>query len=187
MNLAVVGDSFSSNAETGSWIDLLTRSHTVENYSLRSISQYRIFDILTKNLSDIVNSDAVIIWHTNPDRIYVNDEIEFPTRKLSLHHHADLVAADSLNSQDREWQNTAKTYYKIFYNQQQQMVYYTLILEKIKSILAGKKVIHCSGFNLVDMPEIKSFNYLLSTNPGNINHCDTEGNSKIHAYISSML
>ena len=65
MNLAIIGDSFSSNASVGSWVEILSRSHEVSNYSLRSISQYRILDILTKNLPEILKADAIIIWHTN--------------------------------------------------------------------------------------------------------------------------
>jgi len=187
MKLAIVGDSFSSNSSTGSWIELLARSNEVKNYSLRSISQYRIFDILTKNLPEIIKADAIIIWHTNPDRIYVNDEVKFPTRDIAFHRYADLVAADSLNSQDKEWQDVAKTYYKIFYNQEQQMVYCQLILEKIKSILGKQKVIHCSGFDLHALPEIKRFDYLLATHPGEINHYNLAGNQEVFDYINSIL
>lgn len=187
MKLVVIGDSFSSDTSSQSWVTLVAKSHELKNYSLRSISQYRIFDILTKNLSTFLDADAIVVWHTNPDRVYINDEIQFPTRRLALHPHADLVASDSLNSQDRHWQNTVKTYYKVFYNQQQQLVYYNLIFEKIKIMLHEKKVIHCSGFDLPDLPEIKSFAYLLTTNPGAINHVDLLGNREIAEYINSKL
>ena len=187
MKLAVVGDSFSSDTAIGSWPEILSRSHEVTNYSLRSISQYRILDILTKNLPELLTADAIIIFHTNPDRVYVNDEVQFPTRKIVLHRYADLVAADSLESSDNTWRDITKTYYKVFYNQEQQMVYYNLILEKIKTMLIEKKVIHLTGFPLVDLYQIKSFAYLLDTNPGTINHYDLLGNQEIANYINSML
>jgi len=187
MNLAIIGDSFSSNASVGSWVEILSRSHEVNNYSLRSISQYRILDILTKNLPEILKADTIIIWHTNPDRVYVNNEVQFPTRSIASHCHADLVAADSLGSPDKDWQTIVKTYYKIFYNQEQQLVYYRLMFEKIKTMLTKRKVIHFSGFNLTDLPDIKSFAYLLETNPGTVNHYDLVGNQKVANYINSML
>jgi len=187
MKIAVVGDSFASDMTVGGWVELLARSHDLQNYSLRGISQYRIFDIITKNLSSINKADAVIIWHTNPDRIYINNEIMFPTRELPLHPCADLIASDSLSSKNKNWQDISKTYYKIFYNQEQQLVYYQLMLEKIKSMLVNKKVIHCSGFDLHDIPDVKSFEYLLNTNPGTINHYDLVGNQVIADYINSNL
>jgi hypothetical protein len=186
MKLVVIGDSFSSDTSTGSWLDLLSGLHSLQNYSLRGISQYRIFDTITKNLADINKADAIVIWHTNPDRVYVNNEVKFPTRELQLHPCADLVASDSLNSKDKSWQDVSKTYYKVFYNQEQQLVYYQLMLEKIKSMLSNKTVIHCSGFNLPD-PEVKSFNYLLETNPGTINHFDSEGNQIVADYLNLKL
>lgn len=186
MNLAVIGDSFSSDASTGSWVNLLGSIHSLQNYSLRGISQYRIFNTITKNLEDINKADAIVIWHTNPDRVYVNDEVKFPTRELQLHPCADLVASDSLNSKDKSWQDVSKIYYKVFYNQEQQIVYYQLMLEKIKSMLSNRIVIHCSGFDLHD-PEVKSFKYLLETHPGPVNHFDLEGNQIVADYLNSKL
>jgi hypothetical protein len=187
MNLVIIGDSFSSDATPGSWVELIAKSHQLQNYSLRGISQYRIFNSITKNLIEINKADAIIIWHTNPDRVYINDEIKFPTRESLLHPYADLVASDSLSSQSKEWQDISKTYYKIFYNQTQQIEYYQLMLEKIKSMLDKKKVIHCSGFNLPNIFEVKSFKYLLSTNSGTINHYDLAGNQVVANYINSKL
>ena len=187
MKITVVGDSFSSDNKTGSWVELLSRTHELKNYSLRGICQYRIFDILTKNLADIQKSDVVIIWHTNPDRVYVNDEILFSTRGISTHPYADIVAADSLTAPDKEWKSIIKNHYKVFYNQEQQLVYYQLMFEKIKDLLVQKKVIHCSGFDLGDMLEIKSFDYLLIANPGEINHYDLLGNQEVFNYINSKL
>jgi len=186
MKLVVIGDSFSSDTNPGSWLDLLSSSYSLQNYSLRGISQYRIFDIITKNLTDINKADAVVIWHTNPDRVYVNDGVKFPTRELQLHPCADLVASDSLSSKDKSWQDVSKTYYKVFYNQEQQLVYYQLMLEKIKSMLFNRKVIHCSGFTLEDSV-VQSFNHLLSTNPGTINHFDLVGNQIVADYLNSKL
>jgi hypothetical protein len=187
MKITVVGDSFSSDNKNGSWIELLSKTHELKNYSLRGICQYRIFDILTKNLLEIQKSDAVIIWHTNPDRVYVNNETPFPTRRLSSHPYADIVAADSLTTLDKEWRSIIKNYYKVFYNQEQQLVYYELMFEKIKALLVQKKVIHCSGFNLPTIPDIKSFDYLLTSNPGEINHYDLLGNQEVFNYINSKL
>ena len=82
IKLAVIGDSFSSNDSTGSWLEILSRSHEVKNYSLRSISQYRILNILTKNLLEVRKADVIIIWHTNPNRVYINDEIDRTDARL---------------------------------------------------------------------------------------------------------
>jgi hypothetical protein len=62
MNLAIIGDSFSSDITSGSWIGLLANSYKLQNYSLRGITHYRIFDIIPRNLvgnqivADYINS-----------------------------------------------------------------------------------------------------------------------------------
>ena len=112
MKIAIVGDSFSSDSDSGSWITLLEKNHQVINFSQRGISQYKILQIINQNLDILQSVDKVIVWYTNPDRIYVNQDVDYPTRLNSTHKFADMVASDILNK--KEWKNIAETYYRFF-------------------------------------------------------------------------
>lgn len=182
--ISIVGDSFSSDNEADdSWIRLLNKTYVVDNLSQRGISQYRLYKILTSNLDDIQLSDAVILFHTNPDRIYIPDEVTFPSRLLDTHKHCDLVATDSLEK--RSWKTVVQNYYRYFYDRDQQILIYEMLIERMSYLLRDCKVIHCSGFDT--LPQITSFSILRQQYPGDINHCSAKGNQEIYRYIVQKL
>jgi len=185
MKIAIVGDSFAADDVDHSWVSLLGEQHQITNYSQRGISQYRLLTIVEKNLSSILEHDCVIVWHTNPDRVYINDDVEFPTRDLASHPHADLVASDSLNSNNSQWRNIAKTYYKIFHNTAQQQLYHGFIVQHLRDMTQSIRSVHCSGFDLPG--EITSFADIAQTHPGTINHFDSTGNHKVFEYLTRNM
>ena len=190
MKISVVGDSFSSDEDKTSWIDLLKTHHRVVNHSRRGISQYRIFKTIVDNIDEINQSDAVIIWHTNADRIFVNDGHVFPTRALATHPHADLLANDSLSTKDRGWKQIADIYYRFFYDQAQQDLYHRLMVQEINDLLESKKLIQCSGFRFAAAgiyDKITSFDSTKKQYPGNINHFDAVGNRIVFDHIVEQL
>lgn len=191
MRISIIGDSFSSDEQAISWISLLKKQHQVTNYSLRGISQYRIFKITKTNLADILLSDAVIFWHTNPDRVFVNNEVTFPTRDLASHPSADLIATDSLSSNNSDWKKIVCTYYKFFFDQEQQELYYRLLIKELIELVDGVKIkIHCSGFKLkgIELPtSINQFDEIKSKFPGNINHMNESGNLLVYKELGDLL
>jgi len=182
MNLVIVGDSFSSDENTTSWVTKLSNDHSIINLSRRGISEYRIYKIVKDNLSLINNCDCLILWHTNPDRIYVNDEISFPTRSIKTHPVADLVANDSLSSNDLYWRNTVENYYKTFFDIDQQTLYHHLLIKEMRNLLMNKHVLEYTGFQLT-VDNVRSFFDTRVSNPGNINHFDIIGNQLIFEQI----
>lgn len=186
MKLAVIGDSYAVDPSPSSWTSLLGRSHTVTNYSQRGISQYRLLTIIEKNIDLIRDHDGVIVCHTNPDRVYVNDEVEFATRKLPSHPHADLLASDGLDSPDSQWKNIAKNYYKIFFNLDQQELYHRFIVQRIQDLMRSTLCIHCSGFNL-DNIMIENFSKLAKQYPGKINHMNVAGNQAVFEFVYDLI
>ena len=130
----------------------------------------------------MVNSDAIIIFHTNPDRIYVPSDVEMATRKLESHKTCDMVAENILR--DSVFSNQAKMYYKYFFDQTQQTVFYRLLVEDIKKLTSNHVTLHCSGF---DVDNAKSFAELLSQHAGQVNHFNTNGNKIVYNYIYKQL
>jgi hypothetical protein len=182
--LAVIGDSFSSDHGPGSWLDLLTNTHTIVNYSQRGISEYRLWKNIVENLTDIMCSDVVIVFHTNPDRVWINDGVDFPTRRLSSHHCADLVCADSLDSNDRGWQQIAKNYYKYFHDSQQQRMLYDHLRSSIGGLLHRVPLIEMSGFRVENVVSIHD---IWASHPGKINHLDETGNSLVYDIVKNLI
>jgi len=186
MKIAIVGDSFSSDSQQYSWIDRLSCKHQITNFSYRGISQYRLFENFQKNLTEILNHDAILVWHTSLSRIYVNDLVDFPTRRLHSHPYADLLVNDSLSSSDLNWAELAKKYYKYFYSHSQQHFLHCMIRNEIRKLSQGIKLIECTGFDFDD-DLVKSFYHMMSSHPGKINHFDIIGNQIIYEYIQSRL
>ena len=98
-----------------------------------------------------------------------------------------MIAENALT--DKHWKNIAKEYYTYFFDQSQQNCFYQLLVEKMNN-LNLKQIIHCSGFD-INIPfnslHIKSFNDVMISNPGNINHLDLMGNQIVYNYVNSQF
>lgn len=186
MKLAIVGDSFSCDNGPGSWISLLSSGHKIKNYSQRGISQFRLYKIVQQNLQNLLENDLIILCHTNPDRVYINDLIEFPTRYLSSHPTADLVASDALAIKDKSWNHIIQCHYKIFHCDEQQTMLYNAAVNEIITLLMSRPLLHLSGFPTKDN-RITSLSHLLSREQGSINHMSLEGNALVANFIQEKL
>jgi hypothetical protein len=185
MKIIIVGDSFSSDNCNSSWVNQLEKNYTVTNLSYRGISEYRIYTIVKQNLSLINQADILLVWHTNPDRIYIPDNVEYPARIIASHPHCDMVANDVLS--DRHWGKIAQTYYKNFHDENMQQDIFELLIQQIHQIVTVK-ILDFSGFELANNQFfIKSFSDLRLTCPGNINHLDLIGNSHVFNYIDREI
>ena len=184
-NIVIVGDSFSTDVGVDSWVTRLSNKYNIKNFSQRGISEYRLYRIILKNIEEISNADAVIIFHTNMDRIFVPDHVSFQSRQLSTHTQMDMMANDALT--DKQWKKIACHYYRYFYDQDQQNCVYQLLIEKIDQLIATQKI-YCSGFNVnCDDVTIKLFNQVRADYPGTINHLNSTGNQLVYNYLESVL
>ena len=186
MNIAIVGDSFSSDSMQSSWISLLEQTHKIKNYSARGISQYRLYKILIDNFIDISAADCVILFHTNPDRIFIPDHINYTTRELQSHPYCDMLANDACNSQ---WSEIAKTYYKYFFDTKMQQTFYQLLVNEINQKLSSLDVVNCSGFDAITtgIDSLVSFADIRQQYPGDINHFSIHGNTIACDRINQQL
>ena len=181
MKIAIVGDSFSSDTDSNSWVSLLGQNHDIYNFSQRGISQFRIYKIFLSNIDSIQKCDCLILWDTNPYRVYLNDEIDYPTRQLSSHPHADMVTEDSM--MHKEFSKIAKIYYKYFFDEEQQNIFSKLLIQDMVKLM-NFKVIRCSGFNS-DNKQVKSFLNTRQKYSGTINHMSAQGNKIVYNYRHS--
>ncbi len=181
MKIVIFGDSFSSDRSPDSWIDLLANEHEIVNHSYRGISEFRIYRNLLDNEQDIKTADAVIVFHTNPDRVYVPDQTPLPTRHLSSHPTCDMLASDSTG----KW-SPAEIYYKNFYDQCFQDTVHDLIVNDIRQRCRHTRLLEFSGFDL-GSAQIHSIYRLREQRPGNINHLDIIGNIDVFALIKDQL
>lgn len=179
--IVIFGDSFSADIEKNSWPWLLEQKYTVQNYSLRGASQYRLYCSFLNNLSAAESADTVIFFHTNPLRVFVPDHVDYMRRGTGTHPHSDMVANDAMT--DPRWRSIADTYYRNFFDEGFQNTLYTMLVQDISTKI--ENILHCTGF---DVPlAIKSFYKLRETNPGSVNHLDTAGNQIVYNYIEQWI
>lgn len=180
--VSIIGDSFSADYGQDSWVSMLSTKYKVNNFSQRGISQFRLYCIVQDNWSTIKNSDAVVIFHTNPDRVYIPNGVELATRNLDSHRVCDMVAENALT--DKIFGTRAQMYYKYFFDQLQQNVFYRLMVDDIKRLTQHHVCLHCSGF---DVAVEKSFAELQQQHAGQCNHFDAIGNIIVHNYITGKI
>jgi hypothetical protein len=181
MKISIFGDSFSSDRGPDSWIDLLVGEHVISNYSQRGVSEFRIHRTLSQQIDRISQSDVVIVFHTNPDRVYVPDQTLTPSRQISTHPVCDMLVSDSLE----KW-SPAEIYYKHFYDQEFQDTLYGFIVNDIRLKCQHVKLLEFSGFD-TEIERIYSIKYLRDQYPGKINHLDIVGNMTVAKLIEDQL
>lgn len=179
--VAIIGDSFAADGGPDSWITMLARDYDVINYSQRGISQYRLYCLVEKNIVEIDQADHVILFHTSPLRVYIPDQVDYPTRQLASHATCDMIANDVMSS---SWNKFADIYYRLFFDEQQQQTFYRLLVSDITRLT--KHAIHCSGFTNTNL-QLNSFADIRELHPGNINHFDFNGNVIVYNSIKELL
>ena len=177
--ICVIGDSFACDAEPHGWPGHLCRHGTIENFSQRGISQFRLYTLILDNLEIISTCDHVVVFHTNRDRVYVPDHVDYPTRRAASHPHCDMVAADSLEG---DWQDRARCYYRHFYDQRLQQTLHDLLVQRIQDLLPQAR--HFSGF---DLQGIDSVHDIWKQHPGHVNHMNRQGNQLVYEKIQASL
>lgn len=184
MIISIIGDSFSSDHNMGSWIAMLSENNTVYNYSQRGSSEYRIYKNLVDNLEQIKKSDRVIVFHTNPDRVYIPDTVNYPTRQLASHKNCDMLINDVFSK--NSWKSIADLYYRHFFDQQYQLDIWQLMFDKINNLLKEISVLNFTGFDINYM-DVTSISSIKTSNPGNINHLDLLGNQAVYNIIVKLI
>ncbi len=178
----IFGDSFASNTTPKSWVNLISNKSKVLNYSKNGISEYRIYRLYRDVREQIQSDDIVIFCHTNPNRVYIPDSTDYPTRTKSSHPECDLVLGD-VSRHGILWKFISYIFIKYFYDEQYYKDFFDLIVAEMNRI--DCKVIHVSGFEAT-IP-IVSFHDIFLKHRGKINHMDEIGNLIVAERISKLL
>ena len=127
MKLLIVGDSFSANDSTDSWVNQL--GCPTSNISARGISEYRIYQKI-KNC-DFSQHDFAIICHTSSTRIYVPQNPYY--KNHGTHSECDLLYADMQSRIPDQFAKNVVWWFENVFDTTSADFVYELIVEKIKS------------------------------------------------------
>ena len=189
MKLLVCGDSFSYDHRVDySWPTRLSQIYKVDNLSQCGCSEYKIrLQIASRDLADY---DAVLIFHTSPNRIYYNRPNTMHSDKF--HKDSDLLFADV--EHHRHTTSLAQTAYDYFLNifdAEHYSYVHNLICADIDRETKQHKTHHFTAF---DYSELYQFdNSLLdlyniwNTNRGDVNHLGPVGHDEFFLKINSLL
>ena len=178
----IFGDSFASDATNKSWTNLISKDLEVLNLSKNGISEYRIYRMYRDVREQIQPDDIIIFCHTNPNRVYIPNSTDYPTRNKNSHPECDLVLGD-VNRHGIVWRFISYIFMKYFYDENYYKDLFDLMIADMNRI--NCKVIHVSGFEST-FPII-SFNDIFINYRGNINHLNEEGNVLVSERISKLL
>ena len=199
-HICIVGDSFSADwtvkyPDRKGWVNALADKHDVVNLSQAGCSQYAILKQL-QSLKKLSNFDAILLSHTSPYRVYVD---QHPVNDGDvLHGNADLIYTDIANAaKTNDALMPLKDYMENWMSLPYQIDIYDLILEKIDAILTYEQryvprlnVIHMthlewtSNYELDNMLDLRP---LRKKHRGDINHYTEEGNALVLAAINKRL
>lgn len=177
MNLLICGDSFSYDHKVlHSWPTRLSQNHQVTNLSQCGCSEYKIkLQLSNQNLESY---DAILIFHTSPNRIYYNSRNTM--HNDNFHYESDLLFSDV--EHHRHHDNIAKIAYDYFVNIFDAEFYryiHDLICRDIDCQTKAYKVFHFTAFDYSDLYQfdnrLKSLYNIWKDHMGNVNHLNPTG------------
>ena len=187
--LLICGDSFSADWSVKypiiGWPNMLTQDYDVTNLSQAGCSEYKIYQQLISVNLDLF--DRVIIAHTSPYRIYVE---QHPIHNQDvLHKNSDLIYSDLVSHLDThpELKSTVDFFEQHFSIKYAEFIH-RLICEEINKLVIDLPVIHMINFEgQYPFTHSIDFSLLFKTNRGTINHYDEKANKLIYNKLKLLL
>ena len=195
MDLLICGDSFASDwtvkyNDYEGWVNLLAKQHTVTNLAMAGSSIVRtLWQLESVNIHKY---NAIIIFHTSPNRIYVK---EHPVHKNDpLHGRSDLIHTDiKHHAKTNSNLQCIVDYIEYYYDLDYAVFVYNLIEEKIDQMLADYqgKIIHITNISRKGLYKFNepmtSISDIVNKHPGLINHLDKQGNTILFNQVQQLL
>lgn len=189
MKILICGDSFAADWSIKyhdylGWPNILAEEHEVTNLAEAGVSEYKIWLQLTS--ADLKKFDSVIIWHTSPYRIPVEQHPDHYSDRL--HKNCDFLYSDVKNSNNIDLKCVTE-YYERFYHKEYADFVYDLIIDKQREYmyeLFKGQVLHVSVHQLNNL-EFISFEKLFNKQCGKINHFSKQGNIEVYKELSKWL
>lgn len=187
--ILICGDSFSYDHGIAlSWVTRLSKLYSVTNLSQCGCSEYKIKLQLAK--VDLSLFDAIMIFHTSPNRLYINQS--YAIHNSPSHKHCDLLFSDV---EDKKVQSDiariAYEYFVHIFDQDYYHYVHNLILTDLDFMTRPYQVLHFTNFDYTLMHTFRgtltSFYDIFLQHPGNINHLDQQGNDMVFSNITQRL
>lgn len=181
--LLIVGDSFSADwtkkyNQVG-WVNQLD-DFDVTNLSQAGAGEYKIYKQL--KTIDYTKFDCIIVCHTSPFRIFVQ---EHPIHsKDKLHCNSDLIYADLLEYKKQKLISSIIDFFENFFDQDYAIFVHNLIINEIIKMVPN--ALHITFFEN-DRTDIINFYNFFQKNRGLINHLSTAGNIQILSKIQELI
>lgn len=188
MNILIAGDSFAADwtvkyHDVVGWPNMLASKYNVQNVAQSGVSEYKIL----KQLESIYLSDfdAVIVSHTSFSRVHTKKH-PFLFNDI-LHKNCDLILSDINHKKYINQSATAGyNYFKYHFDENYYKDIYNLVRDKIELLIKDIKI-YLSINNFEPRSCDTSFNDLLQTHRGNVNHFNQEGNEIIFKDVLNYL
>ena len=186
MKILIVGDSFAADwtvkYDVVGWPNLLAQEHDVVNNAQAGCGEYKIFlQLKQHNLS---NYDAIIVSHTSPYRLHVD---EHPVHKNDpLHYNSDFIYADVVEHGLKD----VAEFYKKYFDMEYAEFVHGLICKEIDQLTKACPVIHITHStwdNLYKFHNMIDFTGVHKRNSGFANHYNNAGNILVFEEIKSRL
>jgi len=193
--ILICGDSFAVDyknltSNNPGWSSLLSNNFLVTNLSQAGASEYRILKQIKNENIDLY--DAIIISHTSPNRLYVN---EHPIHKNNaIHQNSDLLYNDVVYHANLDPDNkilmSAKNYFENIFDMTYHEDLFFLIADQINLLANDKPCLNL--FTLYDKNCNKFQHYLnlkkqFKIVPGQTNHYTSTTNLQISNLIKKWI
>lgn len=192
--ILICGDSFSSDwtikYQGEGWPNMISRDYEVTNLAQAGCSQYRIYlQLCSANIHDY---DAVLVSHTSPNRIYIE---EHPVHKNDpLHQNADLIYTDIKAHAEANSELTCIVdFYEKYFDLGYAAFVHNLICEKIDGMFQNYrgKVVHITNLprdGLYVFDDMLFFDNLTGKKyKGLMNHYNDRANKIVYDTVRDVL
>jgi|TARA_R110000803_G_C11863449_1_gene307484 hypothetical protein len=195
MKILICGDSFAADYTVKysgkGWVNYIAEKNHVVNIAQAGCGEYKIYKQLYSQIKNLKNYDRLIISHTSPYRIHVENH-PFYAEDL-LHKNCDFIYNDVADKKEQcaELACVAE-YFENFYNLEYAKFTHSLICEKIETIVdtAGIQCLHIANTEWNDLYNFKNmlnfYNHFLNYR-GIVNHYSDEGNRIIFQDVLERL
>lgn len=180
--ILLIGDSFSYSNADDSWISKINNC-VIDNLSTNGSSEYRILKKLIS--TDFSLYDFVIIVHTSPNRIFIQDN---PLHiNSSTHLHCDLIYQDIKSAKPSEFTNNVSWWFENVFDLEYANDIHKILIEKSMMVLKDIPSLHLTFFDLNNILNLNNLHYIWKKYPGNVNHLSSNGNNKVAEFINKQL
>lgn len=180
--LLIVGDSFSAvKNNKQSWACQLDE-FDVTNLSAAGCSEYRILlQLKSVNLSDF---DLVVVVHTSPNRIYIDQNPLHP--KSKTHYNCDLIYQDVLAQPVSKFRDNVVWWFENVFDLEYATTVHDLMINHIVDLTQNISSLHLSFFDN-NHNSLYNLHNIWKKYPGDINHLSTKGNQQVAEFIRNKL